>query len=79
MTKRAIQSKTIWFNILALASIIFADQHFKDLVGDYSSYLLVAQSMINLALRFTTVSGIDIKRFKPSQPPKSDQSVLNDF
>ena len=73
-SKPIYQSKTLWFNVLYILSIVVADDHFKDLFKDYGSYLVIAQTVINILLRFVTDKPVTIR-------PKAEdvlKDALND-
>ena len=75
-SKKAIRSKTLWFNLLAIVSIILADEHFKEIAGDYVVYIFILQNLINMGLRFATTEPIR----ETTTPPKKKTSteILNE-
>jgi len=75
-SKRVIKSKTIWFNLLSLVAILLADEHFRDMLGDYAIYLVVIQSLVNLGLRFVTREPLSVEVHTPKRRKPND--VLND-
>lgn len=60
--KSPIKSKTLWFNILSIAAIILADEHFKEIIGNHAAILFVLQSIVNIGLRFVTTKPVKIQR-----------------
>ena len=62
MSKSFWQSKTFWFNLLALVAAIAASFGYADFVADpnVDQYALVAVTVINLVLRFATNQGLTI-------------------
>lgn len=54
-TKKPVQSKSIWFNTLSIIALVggalLADESFRELVGAYSVYLIIAVNVINMIIR----------------------------
>ena len=64
-TKKPIQSKSLWFNVLTIVAMVgaslLADDNFRDLVGSNAMFLIIVVNVINMWIRFNTVSPISTK------------------
>jgi len=63
-TKKPIQSKTLWFNVLSIISVIgaslLADSEFRALIGSNATYIIIIMNVVNVALRFFTDKPIKV-------------------
>ena len=61
-TKRPVQSRTLWFNVLSIVVVILttlmADETFKTLIHGNTTLLVIAVNVINMYLRFGTTQRI---------------------
>ncbi len=61
-SKKAIQSKTLWFNILSIIAILIAHiqstPELKELVGNYGYLLMLGGALVNAILRTVTTKAI---------------------
>ena len=77
--KHWYQSKTVWVNVLLFAIALAALFSSDPLFADYARYLVLAQSVLNLALRFltnTAIAGTPAANGPapiPPQPPQPEQ------
>ncbi len=78
-TKRAIQSKTIWFNVLSVVAISLAalmgSKEFMELIGGYGSILIILSNVVNVVLRLKTTEPIKLER--PMQKKAKSHQKLN--
>ena len=69
-TKKPIESRILWFNVLSIAAIIITEILAKPemvaVLGGYTSILMVSGAVINAILRLDTSTAI---KTKPKQPP----------
>jgi len=62
-SKPALTSRTVWVNILSLVLALLAAALGHDLIKEnpqVAAYLLAAQSVVNIALRFLSVQPIHV-------------------
>ena len=73
-TKKPIESKSLWFNVLTIISLVgaslLADESFREIVGGYAIYFIIAVNIINMVIRVYTVKPLEIHKHKP--PPILD-------
>ncbi len=70
-SKKPIQSRTLWFNILSVLAIalteILASPELREMLGGYTGILMVAGAVVNAMLRLDTSKAI---KMKPKPKPK---------
>ncbi len=68
-SKKPVQSKVLWFNILTIVSMtlgsLLANDDFRELIGSNYIALIIAVNLINVILRFYTDKPIEAKENKP--------------
>ena len=75
MTKKPIESKTLWFNILTIVAMVggslLADESFRDLIGTNAIFVIVGINIVNMWLRANTtkpLSNIKVTKDKKLNP-----------
>ena len=75
-SKRIIQSKNIWFNVLSIMAIVVAElsasSEIKELLGTNAFMLMIAGAIINMLIRFYTVKPITIGEPPPKLNPADE-------
>ena len=78
-TKKPVESKSLWFNVLSIISIasasLLADESFREIIGGYAVYLIIFVNVVNMIIRMYTVKPLEMRKEKP--PPKSNLDVLD--
>ncbi len=72
MTKKPIQSRTLWFNVLSIVAIVvtevLSNTELKELLGGYTGTIMILGAVINAMLRLDTSKAI-------SSEPVSDKNI----
>ena len=80
-TKTALESKSIWFNGLSIISLaigsLLADDNFRELIGGFAIYLILAVNVINMIIRGYTQKPLVLKKEKVKLNPL-EQALKDD-
>ena len=67
-SKKLVQSKTLWFNLLSVVAIVITQVsssiEMKELLGGYGYLLMIAGATVNGILRLFTDKPLEIQRKK---------------
>jgi len=85
MSKKPIQSRTLWFNVLSIVAVVVAEvlsnAEFKELLGGYTGTIMILGAVINAMLRLDTSKAIGSEPVpdKESHPQSTDSIIADEL
>ena len=83
MSKKPIQSRTLWFNVLSIVAVIvtevLSNTELKELLGGYTGTIMILGAVINAMLRLDTSKAISSEPASENNThPQSTDNIIID-